>query len=273
MPDIRHLCFGALRRGPWEAYGHAKRGELPNIDHKGDTTMAKHGKKYRKAVEGYDPAKQYTIQEACGILKKLAFAKFNETVDLDLKLGVDPRHADQQVRGTVSLPHGTGKTVRVAVFAKGEKAAEAEAAGAEIVGGDDLVAKVQGGFVDFDAAIATPDMMREVGKLGKVLGPRGLMPNPKIGTVTMDISKAVTEIKGGKVEFRVDKTANVHVPVGKIQFTAEQLADNALTLLEALVRAKPAAAKGTYLKSITISSTMSPGVKIAYASGSTAAKA
>ncbi|MCX7018842.1 MAG: 50S ribosomal protein L1 [bacterium] len=232
--------------------------------------MSKPGKKYRKSIEGYDSSKQYTVAEAAAILKKIAYAKFNETVDLDLKLSVDPRHADQQVRGTVALPHGTGKTVRVAVFAKGGKAAEAEAAGAEIVGGDELVARVLGGFVDFDAAIATPDMMRDVGKLGKVLGPRGLMPNPKIGTVTMDVTKAIQEIKGGKVEFRVDKTANVHVPVGKIQFTAEQLAENATALLEALARAKPAAAKGTYFKSITMSSTMSPGIKIAFSSAAAA---
>jgi large subunit ribosomal protein L1 len=224
--------------------------------------MPKHGKKYRKAIEGYDQTKAYSLTEATDLLKKAAYAKFNETVDLDLRLGVDPRHADQQVRGTVSLPHGTGKTVRVAVFAKGEKAKEAEAAGAEVVGAEDLVTKVAGGFTEFDAAIATPDMMREVGKLGKVLGPRGLMPNPKTGTVTMDVAKAVTEIKGGKVEFRVDKTANVHVPIGKIQFTPQQLAENAQTLLDAIHRAKPAAAKGTYMRNISISSTMSPGVRV-----------
>jgi large subunit ribosomal protein L1 len=226
--------------------------------------MPKHGKKYHAALEQYDPTKTYTLPEAVDILKKIAYAKFNETVNLDLKLGVDPRHADQQVRGTVTLPHGTGKQVRVAVFAKGEKAAEAEAAGAEIVGAEDLVAKVAGGFVDFDAAIATPDMMREVGKLGKILGPRGLMPNPKTGTVTMDVAKAVQEIKAGKVEFRVDKTGNVHVPVGKIQFTKEQLVENAQAVLEAIARAKPAAAKGTYMRSITLSGTMTPGIKVAW---------
>ena len=226
--------------------------------------MARHGKKYKNAVEAYDPAKAYPINEAAEILKKAAYAKFNETVDLDLRLGVDPRHADQQVRGTVSLPHGTGKTVRVAVFAKGEKATEAERAGAELVGAEELVAKVAGGFTDFDAAIATPDMMREVGKLGKVLGPRGLMPNPKTGTVTMDVTRAIEEIKAGKVEFRVDKTANVHVPVGKIQFTAQQIAENAQTLLDAINHAKPAAAKGTYMKNVSLSSTMSPGVKVAF---------
>ncbi|MBX7246657.1 MAG: 50S ribosomal protein L1 [Candidatus Sumerlaeaceae bacterium] len=226
--------------------------------------MARHGKKYVNAVKVYDRTKAYSVAEATEILKKIAGAKFNETVDLDIRLGVDPRHADQQVRGTVSLPHGTGKTVRVAVFAKGEKATEAEKAGAEVVGGDELVAKVAGGFTEFDAAIATPDMMREVGKLGKVLGPRGLMPNPKIGTVTMDVTKAITDIKSGKVEFRLDKTANVHVPAGKIQFTAQQLAENAQTILDAIWRAKPAAAKGIYIRNVSVSSTMSPGVKIAY---------
>nr|ACS83698.1 ribosomal protein L1 [uncultured bacterium AOCefta2] len=226
--------------------------------------MAKHGKKFRAALAMYEPEKSYPLSEATAILKKAAFAKFNETVDLDLRLGVDPRHADQQVRGTVSLPHGTGKTVRVAVFAKGEKALEAEKAGAELVGAEDLVAKVAGGFTEFDAAISTPDMMGQVGKLGKVLGPRGLMPNPKTGTVTMDVTKAIAEIKGGKVEFRVDKTGNVHVPVGKIQFTPEQLAENTQVMLDALHRAKPAAAKGIYMRSISISSTMSPGVKIAF---------
>jgi len=226
--------------------------------------MPKHGKKFRSAFEKVEAAKQYVLTEATALVKEIAFAKFNETVDLDLRLGVDPRHADQQVRGTVSLPHGTGKSVRVVVFAKGEKAAEAEKAGAEVVGAEDLVAKIQGGFVDFDAAIATPDMMGQVGRLGKVLGPRGLMPNPKTGTVTMDVAKAVTEIKAGKVEFRVDKTGNVHVPIGKIQFSAQQLAENAQTVLEAIQRAKPAAAKGTYMRSVTLSSTMGPGVKIAF---------
>lgn len=226
--------------------------------------MPKHGKKYRAAFEKVDATKHYTLPEATNLVKEASYVKFNETVDLDLRLGVDPRHADQQVRGTVSLPHGTGKSVRVVVFAKGEKAAEAEKAGAEVVGAEDLVARIQGGFTDFDAAIATPDMMGQVGRLGKVLGPRGLMPNPKTGTVTMDVARAVQEIKAGKVEFRVDKTANVHVPVGKVQFTAEQLAENAQTVLEAIQRAKPAAAKGTYLRSITISSTMGPGVKVAF---------
>ncbi len=234
--------------------------------------MPKHGKKYRAALEKYDRNKVCSLPEAIDVLKNIAFANFNETVNLDLKLGVDPRHADQQVRGTVSLPHGTGKTVRVAVFAKGEKAAEAEAAGADIVGAEDLVAKVAGGFTDFDAAIATPDMMREVGKLGKILGPRGLMPNPKTGTVTMDVGKAVQEIKAGKVEFRVDKTGNVHVPIGKIQFAKEHLVENATAVLDAIAKARPAAAKGTYMRSITLSSTMSPGIKVSYSPTTAASK-
>lgn len=224
--------------------------------------MPKHGKKFRSAFEKVEAGKTYQLPEAVKLVKEVAFAKFNESVDLDLRLGVDPRHADQQVRGTVSLPHGTGKTVRVAVFAKGEKASEAEKAGAEYVGAEDLVTKIAGGFTDFDAAIATPDMMGQVGRLGKVLGPRGLMPNPKTGTVTMDVARAVEEIKAGKVEFRVDKTGNVHVPVGKVQFTEDQLKENAETVIEALQRAKPAAAKGVYMRNITISSTMGPGVKI-----------
>jgi large subunit ribosomal protein L1 len=226
--------------------------------------MPKRGKKYRAALEKFDASKSFNLREAVETLKSISFAKFNESVDLDLRLGVDPRHADQQVRGTVSLPHGTGKSIRVAVFAKGEKAKEAEAAGAEYVGADDLLAKIQGGFTDFDATIATPDMMGLVGRLGKVLGPRGLMPNPKTGTVTMDVASAVKEIKAGKVEFRLDKTANVHVAVGKIQFTPDQLADNAQAVIDALVRAKPAAAKGTYIRSVTLSSTMSPPIKISY---------
>ena len=224
----------------------------------------KTGKKYRGALEKYDARNTFALNEACSIIKNIAFAKFNESVDLDLRLGVDPKHADQQVRGTVSLPHGTGKTVRVAVFAKADKAAEAEAAGADIVGSDDLIAKVQAGFLDFDAAVATPDMMGQLSRVAKILGPRGLMPNPKIGTVTMDISKTVKEIKAGKVEFRVDKTGCIHVPIGKVQFTADNLAENAQVALDAIVRAKPSAAKGTYIRSITLSSTMGPGVKIVY---------
>jgi large subunit ribosomal protein L1 len=224
--------------------------------------MPKHGKKFRAAAEKVEAGKTYQMADAVKLVKELSYAKFNESVDLDFRLGVDPRHADQQVRGTVSLPHGTGKTIRVAVFAKGDKAAEAEKAGAEYVGAEELVTKIAGGFTDFDAAIATPDMMGQVGRLGKVLGPRGLMPNPKTGTVTMDVARAVTEIKAGKVEFRVDKTGNVHVPVGKVQFTEEQLKENASTVVEAIQKAKPAAAKGIYMRNVTISSTMGPGVKI-----------
>lgn len=224
--------------------------------------MPKHGKKFRAAAEKVEAGKTYSLPEAIQLVKEIAFAKFNETVDLDFRLGVDPRHADQQVRGTVSLPHGTGKLVRVAVFARGEQATAAEKAGAEYVGAEDLVAKIQGGFTDFDAAVATPDMMGQVGRLGKVLGPRGLMPNPKTGTVTMDVARAIEEIKAGKVEFRVDKTGNVHVPVGKVQFTAEQLTENAETVVDAIQRAKPAAAKGIYMRNATLSSTMGPGVKV-----------
>lgn len=224
--------------------------------------MPKHGKKFRTAAEKVEAGKTYTLPEAIKLVKEIAFAKFNETADIDFRLGVDPRHADQQVRGTVSLPHGTGKAVRVAVFARGEQATAAEKAGAEYVGAEDLVAKIQGGFTDFDAAVATPDMMGQVGRLGKVLGPRGLMPNPKTGTVTMDVTKAIQEIKAGRVEFRVDKTGNVHVPVGKVQFTEEQLTENAETVVDAIQRAKPAAAKGIYMRNATLSSTMGPGVKV-----------
>lgn len=224
--------------------------------------MPKHGKKFRAAAEKVEAGKTYALPDAIKLVKEITFVKFNETVDLDFRLGVDPRHADQQVRGTVSLPHGTGKAVRVAVFARGEQATAAEKAGAEYVGAEDLVTKIQGGFTDFDAAVATPDMMGQVGRLGKVLGPRGLMPNPKTGTVTMDVAKAIEEIKAGKVEFRVDKTGNVHVPVGKVQFTQEQLTENAETVVDAIQRAKPAAAKGIYIRNATLSSTMGPGVKI-----------
>jgi large subunit ribosomal protein L1 len=189
-------------------------------------------------------------------------AKFDESVDLSFRLGVDPKHADQMVRGAVVLPHGIGKTVRVAVFAKGEKEREAREAGADVIGAEDLVERVQGGWMEFDTAVATPDLMGQVGRLGKVLGPRGLMPNPKLGTVTFDVSRAVREAKAGKIEFRVDKAGNIHTPVGKRSFSAENLRDNAMALIEAIVRAKPAAAKGTYLKSLTVSSTMSPGVPV-----------
>jgi large subunit ribosomal protein L1 len=210
----------------------------------------------------YDGVKELGVEEAMDVLGKLPRAKFDETVDLSLRLGVDPKHADQMVRGAVVLPHGIGKTVRVAVFAKGEKEREAREAGADVVGAEDLVERVQGGWLEFDSAIATPDLMGQVGRLGKVLGPRGLMPNPKLGTVTFDIGRAVREAKAGKVEFRVDKAGNVHVPVGKRSFSKEQISANALALLEAIIRAKPAAAKGQYLRSITVSSTMSPGIKV-----------
>jgi large subunit ribosomal protein L1 len=219
-------------------------------------------KRYDAAVSKVDAEKPYTVEEAIAALKSMPAAKFDESVDLSFRLGVDPKHADQMVRGAVVLPHGIGKSVRVAVFAKGEKEREAREAGADVVGAEDLVERVQGGFMDFDTTIATPDLMGQVGRLGKVLGPRGLMPNPKLGTVTFDVARAVREAKAGKVEFRVDKAGNIHVPVGKRSFPAENLAANAMALIEAIVRAKPAAAKGTYLRTLTVSSTMSPGVKI-----------
>ena len=219
------------------------------------------GKKYDNAVKLVDkPA--YTLADAMPLVKKAAFAKFDETVELAIRLGVDPKHADQMVRGTVVLPHGLGKTKRVIVIASGDKVREGREAGADEVGGDDLVQRIQGGWLDFDAAVATPDMMKSVGRLGKVLGPRGLMPNPKTGTVTLDVAKAVRELKAGKVEFRVDKTAIIHCPVGKVSFEAAKLADNALALITSVIRAKPASAKGKYVKSIVISSTMGPGFRI-----------
>jgi len=223
--------------------------------------LAKHGKKYRAAFEKVEQ-RPYLLDEAFGLLKQIAYAKFNETVELSMLLGVDPKHADQMVRGAVVLPHGIGKTVRVAVFAKGEKDREARDAGADVVGAEDLVERVQGGWMEFDTAVATPDLMGQVGRLGKVLGPRGLMPNPKLGTVTFDVSRAVREAKAGKVEFRVDKAGNIHTPVGKRSFSEPNLRDNAMALIEAIVRAKPAAAKGVYLRTLTLSSTMSPGVPI-----------
>ncbi len=219
-------------------------------------------KRLKTALALYDHAKEHSVDEAVEILKKLPGAKFDETVNLSLRLGVDPKHADQMVRGAVVLPHGIGKTVRVAVFAKGEKEREAREAGADMVGAEDLVEKIQGGWMEFDSTIATPDLMGQVGKLGKVLGPRGLMPNPKLGTVTFDISRAVREVKAGKVEFRVDKAGNVHVPLGKRSFSPEQLVANAMALLEAIMRAKPAASKGQYLRSATVAATMGPGVRV-----------
>jgi large subunit ribosomal protein L1 len=222
--------------------------------------MSKDSKRFQEAKKAIEPGRVYTSLEAANLLKGLATANFDETVEVHIKLGVNPRHAEQQVRGTVMLPHGTGKTIRVAVFAKGEKATEAEAAGADLVGAEDLAAKIEGGMLDFDAAIATPDLMGVVGKLGRVLGPRGLMPNPKAGTVTFDVAKAVTDMKAGKVEYRTDKFGVVHSIIGKKSFTAEQLAANYTELLGELVRAKPSAAKGKYLRSISMSSTMSPGI-------------
>jgi len=223
--------------------------------------MAKHGKKYRAAADKIEE-RPYQLDEAFDLLKQITWAKFNETVELSILLGVDPKHADQMVRGTTVLPHGTGKTKRVVVIAQGDKQREATEAGADFVGGDELVQKIQEGWVDYDAVIATPDMMRSVGKLGKVLGPRGLMPNPKTGTVTMDVVKALQEIKAGKVEFRVDKTSIIHVPVGKIQFSAVQLKDNTEAIINAVRKAKPPAAEGKYVRTIFISSTMSPSIKL-----------
>ena len=216
-----------------------------------------------KATEALiDRAKSYTVAEAMEIVKKAPAAKFDESVDLSLRLGVDPKHADQMVRGAIVLPHGIGKAVRVAVFAKGDKEREAREEGADVVGAEDLVEKIQGGFMDFDSTIATPDLMGQVGRLGKVLGPRGLMPNPKLGTVTFDVGRAVREVKAGKVEFRVDKAGNVHVQVGKKSFPQENLVANAMALLEAVVKAKPAASKGVYLRSLTLSTTMGPGIPV-----------
>ncbi|MCL6471746.1 MAG: 50S ribosomal protein L1 [Firmicutes bacterium] len=224
--------------------------------------MMRLSKKYREQQEKIDKQKLYSPLEAIRLLKEIAKAKFDQTVEVHIRLGVDPRKADQQVRGTVSLPYGTGKTVRVAVFAQGEKAKEAEAAGADIVGAADLAEKVQGGFFDFDVAIATPDMMATVGKLGKLLGPRGLMPNPKAGTVTFDVGKTVKDVKAGKIEYRVDKFGIVHSVIGKLSFPVEKLIGNYQALIEEIIRAKPAAAKGKYIKSISISATMSPGIRV-----------
>src|SRR5512143_3139562 len=223
--------------------------------------MAKAGKKYRKAAETRE-RKLYPLDQAVDLLKRVSFAKFNETVEVSMRLGVDPKHADQMVRGTVVLPNGLGKSKRVVVIASGDKVKEAKDAGADEVGSDDMVERIAGGWMDFDAVVATPDMMRGVGKLGKILGPRGLMPNPKTGTVTPNVTQAIKEIKAGKVEFRVDKTGIIHAPVGKTSFPAQSLIDNARALVDSVVRAKPAAAKGKYLKSVVVSSTMGPGVTI-----------
>ena len=223
----------------------------------------KHGKKYVEASKLYDKQTQYDRDEAVAIVKKLATAKFDETIEAHIRTGCDGRHADQQIRGAVVLPHGTGKTARVLVFAKNAKADEAQAAGADLVGAEELIPKIQNeGWLDFDVVVATPDMMGVVGRLGRVLGPKGLMPNPKAGTVTMDVTKAIQEIKAGKIEYRLDKTNIIHVPIGKASFTEEQLADNFQTLIDAINKVKPAAVKGQYLKSVTIAPTMGPGVRL-----------
>ena len=223
----------------------------------------KHGKKYNEAAKLVDRATLYDPADAVALVKKTAGAKFDETVEIHIRTGCDGRHAEEQIRGAVVLPNGTGKTVKVLVFAKGDKVNEAEAAGADYVGGEELIPKIQNeGWLDFDVVVATPDMMGVVGRLGKVLGPKGLMPNPKAGTVTMDVTKAVKDIKAGKIEYRLDKTNIIHCPVGKASFTEEQLADNFQTLMGAIIKAKPASAKGTYLKSVTLASTMGPGVKV-----------
>jgi large subunit ribosomal protein L1 len=224
--------------------------------------MRKHGKKYTAARAAVAPDRSYTLEDAIPLLQKVKFAKFDETVELTLRLGVDPKHADQMVRGTVVLPHGLGRTKRVLAIAAGDKQREATEAGADVVAGEEVVERILGGWADFDAVVATPDMMRAVGRLGKVLGPRGLMPNPKTGTVTTDIAKAIKEIKAGKVEFRVDKTGIIHAPLGKTSFASDSLVANAHALVDSIVKAKPSAAKGKYLRSVTLSSTMGPGVRI-----------
>lgn len=226
----------------------------------------KHGKKYTEAAKLVDRAVMYEPEDAIALVKKTAVAKFDETIEAHIRTGCDGRHAEQQIRGAVVLPNGTGKTVRVLVFAKGDKVSEAEAAGADYVGGDELIPKIQNdGWLDFDVVVATPDMMGVVGRLGKVLGPKGLMPNPKAGTVTMDVAKAIADIKAGKIEYRLDKTNIVHVPLGKASFAEEKLQENFNALMEAIVKAKPSALKGQYLKSITLTSTMGPGVKVSVA--------
>ncbi len=224
--------------------------------------MANKGKKYQEAIKLVDRAAVYAVNEAVELVKKTTTVNFDATIEVAFRLGVDPKKADQQIRGAVVLPHGTGKVQRVLVFAKGEKAKEAEAAGADFVGDAEMIAKIQKGWFDFDVIVATPDMMAEVGKLGRVLGPKGLMPNPKTGTVTFDVTKAVNEIKAGKVEYRVDKAGNIHVPIGKVSFENEKLVENFTTIFETMVKVKPAAAKGLYMKNVAITSTMGPGIKV-----------
>lgn len=224
--------------------------------------MAKLGKSHIEALAKVERGRMYEPEEALALAKELAHAKFPETVDVSIRLGVDPRHSDQVVRGAVVLPHGTGRSQRVLVFAKGDKVKEAEDAGADYVGGDELAAKIEGGWTDFDVAVSTPDMMATVGRLGKILGPRGLMPNPKTGTVTFDVTQAVNEIKAGKIEFRTDRAGIIHAPIGKVNFETSQLLENLTTLVDALVKAKPAGAKGTYIKGVAVSTTMGPGIQV-----------
>ncbi len=224
--------------------------------------MPRHGKKYIEAIKKVDPDKAYSPQEAIKLLREISYTKFDPTIEVHVRTGVDPRHADQMVRGLAVLPAGTGKKIRVLAFAQGEKAKEAEEAGADYIGGQDLVQKIEGGWLEFDVAVATPDMMGMVGKLGKILGRRGLMPNPKAGTISFEIGKVIKEVKAGRVEFRVDKTAVIHVPIGKLSFTDEQISDNFDALIDAVVRAKPSGAKGQYVRSVTLTSTMSPGIPL-----------
>jgi large subunit ribosomal protein L1 len=224
--------------------------------------VPKHGKKYRAAAAQVDKSRLYSPQEAVDLLKKISYSAFDGSVEVHMRLGVDPRHADQMVRGTAVLPHGTGRTVRVLVFAQGDKAREAEEAGAEYVGAQDLIQRIEGGWLDFDVAVATPDMMGQVGRLGRILGPRGLMPNPRSGTVTFDVGRTVRDVKAGRVEFRVDRTALVHVPIGKVSFDDQRLLENLSTLMDAVVAAKPSGAKGTYIRSVHLAATMSPGIRL-----------
>jgi large subunit ribosomal protein L1 len=224
--------------------------------------MPKHGRKYREAAAQVDKSRLYSPQEAIDLLKKISYSAFDGTVEVHMRLGVDPRHADQMVRGTAVLPHGTGRTVRVLVFAQGDKAREAEEAGADYVGAQDLIQRIEGGWLDFDVAVATPDMMGQVGRLGRILGPRGLMPNPRSGTVTFDVGRTVRDVKAGRVEFRVDRTALLHVPIGKVSFDDQRLLENLSTLMDAVVAAKPSGAKGTYIRSVHLAATMSPGIRL-----------